>query len=181
MENNLDNSIVTKSKLFIKSFMFILNSYPFIYSVLSDKIFSFLKNYNPRVYRKILYSGMGMNNNKFNPKERPNLSKYQLSIGLSQIERCEEMNQKRRENSEHLQNHLNKIKSIRVINDHFKKDWNHQYFVIEIKENFEAVFKKLFDSGIHAMDENVWDCSTYKFTRTKIKVLKMLIIMMVCY
>ena len=67
---------------------------------------------------------------------------------------------------------MNEIKSIRFINDHFKKDWNHQYFVID-KENFEAVFKKLFDSGIHAMDENVWNCSTYKFQlENKNKIFK---------
>ena len=39
IENNLSNSLLEKFKLFIKIFIFILNSYPRIYSILSDKIF----------------------------------------------------------------------------------------------------------------------------------------------
>ena len=46
---------------------------------------------------------MGMKDNIFNPKERPHLSKYQTAIGLSQIERCEEMTSSRRKNSQILQ------------------------------------------------------------------------------
>ena len=44
-----------------------------------------------------------MKNNTFDPKERPHLSKYQIAIGLSQIERCEEMTYVRRKNSQYLQ------------------------------------------------------------------------------
>ena len=160
---NLNNNLNEKIKLFFKIIIFILNSYPFIYSILSDKIFSLLKKNNPRIYRKILYSGMGMKENKFNPKERAALSKFQLSIGLSQLKRCEEMNNLRRINSKHLEEKLSKNENIKVINNHFKADWNHQYFVILIEKNFEKIFKKIFDSGVHAMDENVWDCSKYNF------------------
>jgi dTDP-4-amino-4,6-dideoxygalactose transaminase len=162
-EDNLSNNIVDKFKLSIKILLFILNSYPKIYSILSDKIFSFLKNYNPRIYRKVLYSGMGMKKIPFNPIERPNLTKFQLAIGLSQIKRCDEMNLKRKENSQYLQKKLSACKNIKVINNHFKEDWNHQYFVILVKENFEEITNKIFRNGIHAMDENVWDCSNYNF------------------
>ncbi len=160
---NLNNNFIEKLKLFFKIIVFILNSYPLIYSILSDKIFSFLKNNNPRIYRKILYSGMGMKENKFNPKERPALSKFQLSVGLSQLIRCEEMNILRKTNSKYLEEKLSKNENIKVINNHFKEDWNHQYFVILIEKNFEKIFKKIFDSGVHAMDENVWNCSKYNF------------------
>ena len=163
IENNLSNSLLEKFKLFIKIFIFILNSYPRIYSILSDKIFFFLKKYNPRIYRKILYSGMGMKNNTFDPKERPHLSKYQIAIGLSQIERCEEMTYVRRKNSQYLQQILSNSNNIKVINDHSTNNWNHQYFVIKIKSNFQKTLNKIFSKGIHTMDENVWDCSAYEF------------------
>ena len=43
LENNLSNNFFEKFKLFLKVFIFILNSYPKIYSILSDKVFFFLK------------------------------------------------------------------------------------------------------------------------------------------
>ena len=162
-EDNLENGLYLKFKLFIKVLLSILNSYPKIYSVLSDKIFSFLKSYNPRIYRNILYSGMGMKEIAFNPLERPNLSKYQITAGISQLNRCEMMNQIRKEYSLFFQERFKDHKNIKVINNHYKENWNHQYFVILIKNNFDQVFKKLFKAGIHVMDENVWDCTKYNF------------------
>lgn len=163
VEKNLNNDYIKKLKLFVKISLFIINSYPIFYSLLSDKIFSFLKNFNPRIYRKILYSGMGMKNIVFDPKERPNLTKFQLAIGISQIDRCKFMTEKRQKNSQYLQSKFKNLKNIKVINDHFKEGWNHQYFVIHIKDKFEKRVNKIFDSGIHAMDENVWDCRKYNF------------------
>ena len=163
MKSNLSNNFFDKVKLFVKIFIFILNSYPKIYSLLSDKIFFFLKKYNPRIYRKILYSGMGMKDNIFNPKERPHLSKYQIAVGLSQIERCEEMTSSRRKNSQILQKILSNSKNIQVINNHSNNNWNHQYFVIKIENKFQKILNKVFSQGIHVMDENVWDCSAYNF------------------
>lgn len=163
VEMNISDNFVLKFKLLIKILLSILNSYPAIYSILSDKIFIFLKSYNPRIYRKILYSGMGMKNDLYDPKERPALSKFQLTIGLSQLNRCEEMNKIRKEYSQLLQKNLEKNENIIVVNDHFKDDYNHQYFVIFIKKNFSEIYEKLFKSGIHVMDENVWDCTKYGF------------------
>lgn len=162
-KNNLQKNLLLKIKLFIKVILSILNSYPKIYSILSAKIFNFLINFNPRVYRKILYSGMGLKNKLFDPLERPVLSKYQLSIGLSQLNRCDEMNNLRRKYSIILQNKLKKNSKIKVINNHFKKDYNHQYFVILIKKNFKKIIAELFRLGIHVIEENVWDCTKYGF------------------
>ena len=161
--NNLSNNFFLKLKLFFKILIFILNSYPKIYSILSDKIFFFLKKNNPRIYRKILYSGMGMKNLPFDPKERPKLSKFQLKIGINQIKDSLDMKIIRRKHSRYLQARLEKSKKIKIINNHYKGDWNHQYFVIFIKENFNNVYNNIFKKGIHVMDENVWDCSEYNF------------------
>ena len=106
---------------------------------------------------------MGMKNKVYDPKERPNISKFQLAVGISQIERCELMTEKRRNNSKYLQNKLKNLENIKVINDHFKKEWNHQYFVIYIKKNFHKIVDQIFKNGIHAMDENVWNCLNYDF------------------
>ena len=35
--------------------------------------------------------------------------------------------------------------------------------MIKIKSNFQKTLNKIFSKGIHTMDENVWDCSAYKF------------------
>ena len=35
-----------------------------------------------------------MKNKVYDPKERPNISKFQLAVGISQIERCELMTEK---------------------------------------------------------------------------------------
>ncbi len=163
LDKNLKKNFFLKLKLFVKVILSILNSYPKIYSLLSDKIFNFLKNYNPRIYRNILYSGMGMKNKIFDPQERPVLSKYQLSVGISQLKRCEEMNMKRKKNSLYFEEKLKDNQNIRVVNNHKTDNWNHQYFVILVKNNFEEFYKKLFNSGVHVMDENVWDCTKYDF------------------
>ena len=162
-EINLKNNMSLKFKLFIKVILSILNSYPKIYSVLSDKIFSFLFKYNPKIYRKILYSGMGMKEIKYDPLERPKLAKYQITTGISQVNRCDEMNKIRKMHSIYFQETFKKNENITVINNHLEDEWNHQYFVILIKKDFDKISKELFKLGIHAMDENVWDCSRYNF------------------
>ena len=162
-EINLKNNMSLKFKLFIKVILSILNSYPKIYSMLSDKIFNFLFKYNPKIYRKILYSGMGVKELKYDPLERPKLLKYQITTGISQVNRCNEMNKIRKMHSVFFQETFKKYSNIIVINNHFEDEWNHQYFVILIKKDFDKINKELFRLGIHAMDENVWDCSKYNF------------------
>ena len=162
-EINLKNNMSLKFKLFIKVILSILNSYPRIYSILSDKIFNFLFKYNPKIYRKILYSGMGVKELKYDPFERPRLAKYQITTGISQVNRCEEMNKIRKMHSIFFQETFKKYSNITVINNHFEDEWNHQYFVILIKKDFDKINKELFKLGVHAMDENVWDCSKYNF------------------
>ena len=162
-EMNLKDNLSLKFKLFIKVILSILNSYPKIYSILSDKIFNFLFKYNPKIYRKILYSGMGVKELKYDPLERPELAKYQITIGISQLNRCDEMNKIRKMHSVFFQETFKKYSNIIVINNHFEDEWNHQYFVILIKKDFAKINKELFKLGVHAMDENVWDCSKYNF------------------
>lgn len=162
-KNNLKNNLSINLKLLIKIILSILNSYPLIYSILSDKIFSFLNNYNPRIYRKILYSGMGVSNKTFDPLERPPLKKYQLISGICQLERCKEMNDLRKKNSLALIESLKNIKNIRTLSSYNEYDWNYQYHVLIIKNNFNLFSKNLFSKGVHAMEENVWDCTKYNF------------------
>lgn len=162
-KENLKNNISINLKLFVKNLLSILNSYPLIYSILSDKIFNFLNKYNPRIYRKILYSGMGISKGEFDPLERPKLRKYQIVSGILQLQRCDEMNFIRKKNSIKLIKSLENKIHIKTLSSYNQHNWNYQYHVLILDENLNLFSKKLFNEGIHAMEENVWDCTNYDF------------------
>ena len=42
-------------------------------------------------------------------------------------------------------------------------NWNYQYFILKINKDFEKFNNKIFDEGIHSMEENVWNCLDYNF------------------
>ena len=162
-KENLKNNISINLKLFVKNLLSILNSYPLIYSILSDKIFNFLNKYNPRIYRKILYSGMGISKGEFDPLERPKLRKYQIVSGILQLQRCDEMNFIRKKNSIKLIKSLENKINIKTLSSYNQHNWNYQYHVLILDENLNLFSKKLFNEGVHAMEENVWDCTNYDF------------------
>ena len=162
-KENLKNNISINLKLFVKNLLSILNSYPLIYSILSDKIFNFLNKYNPRIYRKILYSGMGLSKGEFDPLERPKLRKYQIVSGILQLKRCDEMNFIRKKNSIKLMKSLENKINIKTLSSYNQHNWNYQYHVLILDENLNLFSKKLFNEGVHAMEENVWDCMNYDF------------------
>ncbi len=145
----------------IKNLISILNSYPFIYSILSNHIFGLLKKRSPNKLRKILYSGMGMLNNKYDWKERPDLQNYQLRFGLSQFKRSQSMNNKRRRFANLLNNGLKHNQKIKLFKESSDAYWNYSYYVIDAGEHFKEIYDTLFDKGIHIMEENVWDCTKY--------------------
>ena len=162
-KENLKDNISINLKLFVKNLLSILNSYPLIYSILSDKIFNFLNKYNPRIYRKILYSGMGISKGEFDPLERPKLRKYQIVSGILQLQRCDEMNFIRKKNSIKLIKSLENKIHIKTLSSYNQHNWNYQYHVLILEENLNLFSKKLFNEGVHAMEENVWDCTNYDF------------------
>ena len=162
--DNLPNSILKNIAYGFKNLISIANSYPFLYSILSSKILFFLNKFNPRSYRKIVYSGMGLKNKRFNPKERNNLNKYQLEFGISQLHNYEQTKKIRIENTKYLQKELSELKNVSFLNYNPNTNWNYQYFIIRINENYEDFNKKLFKKGIHAMEENVWNCLDYNYS-----------------
>ena len=164
MSENISFSFKKKISLFIKNIISVINSFPFFYSILTSKIFFFLDKFNPRIYRKIIYSGMGIEQNKFDPKERSSLSKYQLQFGLSQLKKLNIMKMKRKKNMEYIIENTENLENLEFLNYNKSVDWNYQYFVIKIKKEFKKFNKILFDEGIHAMEENVWNCLEYNYT-----------------
>ena len=160
---NFSKSIKKDFLLIIKNIISIANSFPFLYSILSSKILFFLNRFNPRAYRKIVYSGMGLKNQIFDPNERNDLSKYQLEFGISQLKKLDIMQKKRVENSNYLKQKLSGIKNISFLDYDENTKWNYQYFIIKIEKNYEAFNKKIFKLGIHAMEENVWNCLDYNY------------------
>lgn len=162
--NKFSNSIKDRFPYFVKNSISILNSFPFLYTILSHHIFGILKKRNPLLLRRILYSGMGMNGNEFNLWERPKLSSYQLNFGFKQFSRTQVMTNKRRLNSKIIDQHLFGIPNVKIFLESKNVYWNYQYHVIEIKECMNTVYKKMFDKGFHLMKEDVWDCTKYDFT-----------------
>ena len=158
----LPKSYVIYFKYFLKNFISLLNSRPFIYTLFSSKIFAILNKYNPRIYRKIIYSGMGLQK-EFNPSERSDLKKYQINFGLDQFENYSALRQKCEENSKYIQNNLNDVSEIEFLHYNQSTKWNHQYLVIKIRKNLKNFSKKMFDNKIHAMEENVWNCLDYGY------------------
>ncbi len=162
-EDNIKFSFKKKFLLFMKNIVSVINSFPFLYSILTSKIFFFLDKFNPRIYRKIIYSGMGISTKKFDAMERSTLSKYQIEFGLSQLKKLDQMKIKRKENIEYLIKNIKNLENIELLDYDNDIDWNYQYFVIKIKKNFEKFNKNLFKQGIHAMEENVWNCLDYNY------------------
>tara|TARA_Y100000591_G_scaffold47390_1_gene35749 strand:- start:28 stop:1266 length:1239 start_codon:yes stop_codon:yes gene_type:complete len=163
LSENLPKSFSRDISYGIKNLISVANSFPLIYSILSSKILFFLNRFNPRSYRKIVYSGMGLKNKKFDPKERNDLKKYQLEFGISQLKNYDQSKKKRIENTKYLERELAGVNSISFLNYKKNIDWNYQYFILRINDNYEEFNKKIFRKGLHAMEENVWDCSDYGY------------------
>ena len=106
---------------------------------------------------------MGVADKKFDPLERPPLKKYQLVSGISQLERCDEMNEKRKQNSNKLIKALENEKNIKTLSSYEEYKWNYQYHILILNNDLNIFSKKLFNKGVHAMEENVWDCTKYNF------------------
>ena len=152
--------------LYIKNTISILNSFPLIYTLFTHHVFGLIKNRNPDLLRKVLYSGMGLMSDKFDPWERPMLAKYQLHVGNSQFKRTREMTKKRIEYSAIFDNILSKSTAITILPCSDYCFWNRQYHVIklETKEHMNFVFNDMFKKGFHLMKEDVWDCTAYEFS-----------------
>ena len=163
LSENLPKSFSRDISYGIKNLISVANSFPFIYSILSSKILFFLNRFNPRSYRKIVYSGMGLKNKKFDPKERNDLKKYQLEFGVSQLKNYDQSKKIRIENTKYLEKELSGMNSISFLNYKKNIDWNYQYFILRINENYKEFNKKIFRKGLHAMEENVWDCTDYGY------------------
>jgi dTDP-4-amino-4,6-dideoxygalactose transaminase len=163
LSENLPKSLIRDISYGIKNLISVANSYPFIYSILSSKILFFLNRFNPRSYRKIVYSGMGLKNKKFDPKERNDLKKYQLEFGVSQLKNYDQSKKIRIENTKYLEKELSGMNSISFLNYKKNIDWNYQYFILRINGDYEEFNKKIFRKGLHAMEENVWDCTNYGY------------------
>jgi|APSaa5957512535_1039671.scaffolds.fasta_scaffold23106_2 dTDP-4-amino-4,6-dideoxygalactose transaminase len=175
LHNNIDDELSSKNyskkihdalSLYIKNTVSILNSFPLIYTLFTHHVFGLIKKRNPSLLRKVLYSGMGLMSNEFNPWERPKLAKYQLYVGNVQFARTREMTKRRIEHSDILDKILRKSSSISILPCSEYCFWNRQYHVIklETKEQMNYVFNDMFDKGFHLMKEDVWDCTDYEFS-----------------
>ena len=151
----------------LKGMISILNSYPILYTLLSHQVFGLIKKRNPELLRAILYSGMGMNKEKYDPGERPGLAPYQHEVGAVQFARAREMTEVRRRNSAILDEALSRHKDVTVLRESTGVYWNYQYHVVDLGASMNRVSDTMFARGIHVMKENVWDCTAYKFPQAE--------------
>jgi dTDP-4-amino-4,6-dideoxygalactose transaminase len=147
----------------LKGIVSILNSYPWLYSSLSHQVFGLIKKRNPSLLRRILYSGMGMNEQRFDPHERPPLAAYQTAVGAVQFSRAREMTNIRRRHSTAFDEHFVDHPDTTVLPEAPGIFWNYQYHVIDVGDHLDRVFHYMFSKGIHVMKEDVWDCTAYGF------------------
>ena len=91
------------------------------------------------------------------------LDEVRATLGISQLKKLDIMQKKRIENSNYLKQKLSGIKNISFLDYDENTKWNYQYFIIKIEKNYEAFNKKIFKLGIHAMEENVWNCLDYNY------------------
>ena len=173
LKHNIKSNLIKDFKLFIKNILSILNSYPLFYKIFISNIFFFLHKFIPSVHRKIVYSGMGVVEKKYDPFERGLLSKYQLEFGISQLKKIDKMQIVRKKYYNNFIDCLKSNKNISFLEYDKKINWNYQYLVIKIKRNYNKFIKHLYYNGIHAMEENVWDCTKYNFDfRNKNEILE---------
>ena len=107
---------------------------------------------------------MGLKKGVFDPRERSDLSKYQLEFGISQLNKLDKMQEKRTQNSIYLKNKLAGLKNVSFLDYDEQIKWNYQYFIIKINSNYSEFNKKIFKRGVHAMEENVWNCLDYNYS-----------------
>ena len=107
---------------------------------------------------------MGLKKGVFDPRERSDLSKYQLEFGISQLNKLDKMQEKRTQNSIYLKNKLAGLKNVSFLDYDEQIKWNYQYFIIKINNNYSEFNKKIFKRGVHAMEENVWNCLDYNYS-----------------
>ena len=107
---------------------------------------------------------MGLKKGVFDPRERSDLSKYQLELGISQLNKLDKMQEKRTQNSIYLKNKLAGLKNVSFLDYDEQIKWNYQYFIIKINSNYSEFNKKIFKRGVHAMEENVWNCLDYNYS-----------------
>ena len=147
----------------LKGFISVLNSYPWLYSSLSHQVFGLIKKRNPGLLRRILYSGMGMNEQFFDANERPPLAAYQTAVGAVQFARTREMTNIRRQHSAVFDDCFSDHSAVTVLTEEPGIYWNYQYHVVDVGDNLDRVFHYMFSRGIHVMKEDVWDCTAYGF------------------
>ena len=163
LNNKKYNTSIKKTfPYYIKNLIFILNSYPFLYSILSHRVLGLLKKNNPAVMRKLFYSGMSKDI-IFDPWERPKQINYQYAVCAAQFERIREMSNLRKRNSMILNEGLKDCKNLKFFSENKDCFWNNQYHVLSADQGTNDIYEKMFKQGIHLLDENVWDCSRYNF------------------
>ncbi len=151
-------------KLFILFLIYYLNSFPWIFSIFTSKLFMWLKVKNPGMLRKIFYSEL-ISQRIFNPFERIKPTNSQASIGISQIKRNSQMIEKRRRYAAIFNSLFKDCDHIKPVAEKTNGFNNYLYYIVKITNNAETFIDKAMEQGLYLMREDVWHCGQYVFSK----------------
>ncbi len=151
-------------KLFALTLVYYLNSFPFLFSILTSRAFKYLKAKNPGQIRKIFFSEL-VASKVFDPFERLKFSNMQAAVGLSQVKRVEEMTSVRREHGKIYNEFFQKIGGITPFGENEGVRNNFLYYVVKLSQDASQFLDVAMDKGVFFFREDCWYCNDYSFAQ----------------
>ncbi len=151
-------------KLFTFTMIYYLNSYPWIFSILSSRLFQYLKAKNPGKLRKLFYSEL-VSKKMFDPFERMRFSSMQARVGMSQINRHQSMINKRSSYVELYKEQFKNNRRISILKEPQGSFSNELYCIAVYEGDADKFLDNSMEEGIFLMREEVWYCPSYDFAK----------------
>lgn len=152
-------------KLVTFSMIYYLNSFPWIFSILTSRLFQYLNVNNPGKLRQLFYSDANFAKT-FNPFERIKFSNLQAFLGLSQIARNPFMIEQRRVWAEFYDVKLKDQAFACPIAEAKECRNNYLYYIVNVSGDVDKLLDKCIRRGLFLMREAGWYCPQYAFAKT---------------
>ncbi|MFC1510388.1 DegT/DnrJ/EryC1/StrS family aminotransferase [Candidatus Omnitrophota bacterium] len=153
---------------FTFSLVYYLNSFPTIFSMLASRVFKKMRLKNPGELRKLFYSEL-VATKLFDPFERLRFSNLQARVGLSQLERFDQMTQVRRRYAQIYESAFKGCQGISMIKEKPDCFNNYLYDIAVIERDQDQFVDRAIERGLFLMDENCWYCNKYDFSKAYVQ------------
>jgi len=151
-------------KLFIFSLVYYLNSFPWVFSILTSSVLKYLKTKNPGQLRKLFYSEL-ISTKKFDPFERIRFTNLQAKVGISQIKRFDEMTAVRKKYAKIYEEYFSTSDSIKMIKEKEGGVNNYLYDIAVLTNDCSQFIDDAMKNGVFLMREDCWNCNNYDFSK----------------